>query len=141
MREICVPQELQPHLRPYQVVGFQWMASLAKNRLGAVLADDMGLGKTIQAITLLSHLKAQKLLVDAHGQDRPGLVVVPPGLINNWNRELTRWAPSLRVHVYHGQQRKLPQHMDEVDVVVTSYHIIRQDAHKKVILDLPTEPA
>ena len=70
------------------------------------------------------------LLVDADGQARPGLVVVPPGLINNWRRELTRWASSLRVHIYHGQQCKLPEHMGDMNVLLTSHHGVRQDANK-----------
>ena len=32
-------------LRPYQLVGLQWLVSLYDNRLNGILADEMGLGK------------------------------------------------------------------------------------------------
>ncbi|MDP1795142.1 MAG: hypothetical protein Q8K63_13485, partial [Acidimicrobiales bacterium] len=38
-----VPASLQASLRPYQVDGFAWLASLWELGLGGVLADDMGL--------------------------------------------------------------------------------------------------
>jgi len=125
-RDIAPPEGLP--LRPYQVAGFRWLASLARNGLGAVLADDMGLGKTIQAISLLLYLKAQNLLTDEHGRPRPALVVVPPGLLKNWQREFGQWAPQLRVHTYHGLARKLPPNQGaDVEVLLTTYHMVRND--------------
>ena len=44
---------LRGTLRPYQLVGVQWLRLLSGLRLGACLADDMGLGKTIQVLALL----------------------------------------------------------------------------------------
>ena len=82
---------------------------------------------------MFCYFYSDPLLVDADGQARPGLVVVPPGLINNWRRELTRWASSLRVHIYHGQQCKLPEHMGDIDVLLRSYHAVRQDADKTLL--------
>ena len=46
-----VPSQLQATLRPYQIDGFHFLAYLATNGFGGILADDMGLGKTIQSIT------------------------------------------------------------------------------------------
>ena len=51
--DIEAPLQLRHHLRPYQVAGMRWLATLTKNGLGAVLADDMGLGKTLQCIAVL----------------------------------------------------------------------------------------
>jgi hypothetical protein len=46
-----VPEKLNATLRPYQVDGFRFLAYLATNGFGGILADDMGLGKTIQSLT------------------------------------------------------------------------------------------
>mmetsp|Transcript_82549 Transcript_82549/g.129972 ORF Transcript_82549/g.129972 Transcript_82549/m.129972 type:complete len:1049 (+) Transcript_82549:40-3186(+) len=134
MTDIPVPEKTAAALRPYQKRGFQWMASLARNGLGAVLADDMGLGKTLQAITLILYLKEAGLMTDQHGQPRPSLVAVPPGLVMNWQREFDKWAGnSLKVHSYYGMKRSLPpNHGVGVDVVLTSYHTLRLDSRKFV---------
>ena len=46
------------YLKPYQVVGINFMLMLARQRVGgSILADEMGLGKTAQAICFLgTHL-------------------------------------------------------------------------------------
>ena len=49
-----VPSQLQATLRPYQVDGFHFLAYLATNGFGGILADDMGLGKTIQSLRTCS---------------------------------------------------------------------------------------
>ncbi|EFN58097.1 hypothetical protein CHLNCDRAFT_17545, partial [Chlorella variabilis] len=35
----------------------------------------------------------------------PHLVVVPASLLENWQRELRRWCPGLKVVVYYGKHR------------------------------------
>lgn len=50
----------------------------------------------------------QKLLTNEENQKSPALVVVPPGLLQNWQREFQRWAPTLSFYVYHGPKRSLP---------------------------------
>jgi SWI/SNF-related matrix-associated actin-dependent regulator 1 of chromatin subfamily A len=35
-------------------------------------------------------------------RNEPALVVAPASLLENWRRELTTWAPALRVGFYHG---------------------------------------
>mgnify|MGYP000732863635 CR=1 FL=1 len=52
-----VPESFQLTLRPYQVEGFHFLAYLASNNFGGILADDMGLGKTAQAICWLLWLR------------------------------------------------------------------------------------
>lgn len=54
-----VPSQLQATLRPYQVEGFHFLAYLATNGFGGILADDMGLGKTIQSITYVLWLREE----------------------------------------------------------------------------------
>lgn len=39
------------------------------------------------------------------GDAGPHLVVVPASLLENWQRELRQWCPSLKVIVYYGKDR------------------------------------
>ncbi len=104
-----LPTDLRAELRPYQHAGVSWLARLRDSECGGVLADDMGLGKTLQAIGAL--------------QGRT-LVVCPKSVVFNWEAELARFRPSLRVCRYHGPSRKLDP---SADVVVTTYAILRMD--------------
>ena len=64
---------------------------------------------------------------------------MPLSILNNWANELRTWAPSLEVGTYHGPNRLLPrnslkqnQHTSSAsrspaDVVLTTYHILRDD--------------
>ncbi len=83
-------------LKPYQLLGLEWLVSLYNNGLNGILADEMGLGKTIQSIAFMSYLKEKKNNLG------PFLVVVPLGTLSNWNLEFSRWCPSLSVIVYTG---------------------------------------
>lgn len=112
------PEGLQAELRPYQLAGFRWLAERAALGVGCCLADDMGLGKTVQLIALLLHLAPKG----------PSLVVAPLSLQNNWERELARFAPSLRVLPFSPNS---PWHVPEAgEVVLASYgrlanHLLR----------------
>lgn len=119
------PQGFVGHLRPYQTVGFSWLAFLHEHGFGACLADDMGLGKTIQAIALLLHEKEQ-------GQNNgPSLVVCPTSLVGNWRREIQRFAPGLQVMVHHGTRRAegdaFVEQSQAHDVVISTYGLVRRD--------------
>ncbi|XP_050233691.1 protein CHROMATIN REMODELING 19 [Mercurialis annua] len=95
-----VDSDFQPVLKPYQLVGVNFLLLLNRKGIGgAILADEMGLGKTIQAITYLMLLKYMK--------DDPGphLVVCPASVLENWERELKKWCPSFSVLQYHGATR------------------------------------
>lgn len=39
------------------------------------------------------------------GDDGPHIIVVPASLLENWQRELQRWCPSLKVVLYYGKDR------------------------------------
>ncbi|XP_015894276.3 protein CHROMATIN REMODELING 19 isoform X2 [Ziziphus jujuba] len=92
--------DFQPILKPYQLVGVNFLLLLYRKGIGgAILADEMGLGKTIQAITYLTLLK--------HLNNNPGphLIVCPASVLENWERELKKWCPSFSVLQYHGAAR------------------------------------
>ncbi len=113
---------LRAELRPYQKVGVQWLYTLRALGLGGCLADDMGLGKTVQVIALQSMLQAEG---DDQGTD---LLVLPASLVDNWESELTRFAPGLRALIAHpsrlpSRQIKAlpPAEVEAHDVVITTY--------------------
>ncbi|MDR2729816.1 MAG: DEAD/DEAH box helicase [Treponema sp.] len=116
-----IPAALKAQLRPYQKRGFNWICSLLFSGFGCILADDMGLGKTVQSIAALLRLKEDRLLKNG------SLVVAPAALIANWERELKRFAPSLRVSRYHGNRRVIDK---KHDVFLTTYQTAVRDAEK-----------
>jgi len=136
------PTGFQGSLRPYQLAGVSWLAFLDKYRLGAVLADDMGLGKTIQLIALLLHERQ----IAAPAPVGPTLLVAPMSVLGNWQRELSRFAPNLRMHVQHGLDRPMGERFEQAargtDVVITTYAIVVRDKElmqripwRRVVLD------
>ncbi|MFC0100224.1 DEAD/DEAH box helicase [Micromonospora marina] len=117
------PVGLDATLRPYQLEGFRWLATLHRHDLGGVLADDMGLGKTLQALALICHA------VERAPAGAPFLVVAPASVVSNWAHEAARFAPHLTVTpiVQTGARRAgtLEQTVAGSHVVVTSYTLFR----------------
>ncbi|MDR0929673.1 MAG: DEAD/DEAH box helicase [Oscillospiraceae bacterium] len=122
------PESLKEVLRPYQERGFQWLQALHRMRMGGVLADDMGLGKTLQVIAALLWAKERE-------GAQPSLVVCPTSLVYNWQAEVRRFAPELRVCVISGGQRVRAARWGELkatrdmDVIITSYPLLRRDSN------------
>lgn len=101
-------------LYSYQLTGYQWLAYMRDNDIGGIIADEMGLGKTIQVICLL--LGSKEI-----GRSY-SLVIAPATLLENWRREIRRFAPSLQVCVHKGLGRTgFPEDLRQYDVVLTSY--------------------
>jgi non-specific serine/threonine protein kinase len=119
-----LPTGVQATLRPYQRDGYAWLAFLYEHRFGGCLADDMGLGKTLQAICLLAAIQDGRIET-ATGVKGPHLVVVPTSLLFNWEQELARFAPGLKVHVYSGSERTFDA--KDGEVVITTYGLVRRD--------------
>lgn len=114
------PSGLQAELYPYQQSGYQRLAACADAGLGCMLADEMGLGKTVQVIALLS--RRQEL---GWG---PSLVLSPATLMENWRREIHRFAPGLRVYLHHGPRRvRYAGALVELDIVLASYDTVARD--------------
>ncbi|WP_091617926.1 DEAD/DEAH box helicase [Amycolatopsis saalfeldensis] len=115
---VAPPPGLTATLRPYQLAGLGWLATMTGLGLGACLADDMGLGKTVQLIAL--HLHRRPLGAG------PTLVLCPTSLLGNWEREFAKFAPGVPVRRFHGGGR----HLDELavdEVVLATYGVLRRD--------------
>jgi len=116
------PKGLKAQLRPYQQVGFSWLAFLNEFHWGGLLADDMGLGKTLQIITLLEYYYQQ------HALAKSALVVVPNSLLFNWANEYNKFAPHRQMKVYHGKLREGFIFDSEGTVILTTYGTMLTDA-------------
>jgi SNF2 family DNA or RNA helicase len=116
------PSELSATLRDYQKRGLDWLAMLHRYRLTGILADDMGLGKTVQTLALLLKVR------ESEGP-KASLVVAPTSVLSVWRDEAARFAPTLRVGIWHGDPEERKQlKTQELDLIVTSYGILRRDA-------------
>ncbi|XP_022082535.1 SWI/SNF-related matrix-associated actin-dependent regulator of chromatin subfamily A containing DEAD/H box 1-like isoform X2 [Acanthaster planci] len=115
-------------LKPYQMIGLNWLALIHRQGVNGILADEMGLGKTVQTIAFLAHLMEQ-------GDGGPHLIVVPSSTLENWARELHTWCPALEVILYTGtveERRELRENiLNEYltcNVIVTSYNMCISNA-------------
>ncbi|GBG25644.1 ISWI chromatin-remodeling complex ATPase CHR11 [Hondaea fermentalgiana] len=112
-------------MRPYQIEGLNWMINLYEQGINGILADEMGLGKTLQTISLLGYLKNDRNVSGPH------IIIVPKSVLGNWQRELARWCPSLRVIKVHGNQAERTEQIKTTmiagtfDVCVTTYEVVR----------------
>jgi SNF2 family DNA or RNA helicase len=134
------PKGLICTMRQYQSDGLNWLNFLQSAGLGGCLADDMGLGKTIQALAMLQHNKEDFLSYDQitgetelslfprHDSKLTSLIIVPASLIYNWENEISRFVPDMKVYSYKGNQRKKStSYFHSFDIILSSYHTIRQD--------------
>lgn len=116
-----VPPGLNVNLRPYQVEGFHFLAYLATNKFGGILADDMGLGKTIQSLTWLLWLREQ-----AGDDASPSLVVCPKSVLDVWGDEVKKAAPAIRVQVLRNKSElEIERLGKDVDLLVVNYSQLR----------------
>lgn len=143
--QVDPPHDLRAVLRSYQQMGYSWMYTLSQNHFGGCLADDMGLGKTVQTLALLLKKKEETPVVEGGeqtngqldifsipmSQKTGSLIVVPTSLVHNWDNEIKKFAPQLRVYKHVGSQRckggELQRALNAYDVIITSYCIVRND--------------
>ena len=95
------------------------MDTVISEDTGFVLADEMGLGKTVQMITVIDEQRAFG----------PSLLIVPNSLLENWSREIKRFAPDISFIVDVGSSRQsYYKRLLKYDLVITSYDIARLDS-------------
>ncbi|PCH33516.1 hypothetical protein WOLCODRAFT_135169 [Wolfiporia cocos MD-104 SS10] len=128
------PNMLMATLKEYQLKGLNWLATLYEQGINGILADEMGLGKTVQSISLLAYL------AETHDIWGPFLVVSPASTLHNWQQEITRFVPKMKVIPYWGNVKdratlrkfwnKKEISYDEdapFHVLITSYQLVTQD--------------
>lgn len=113
-------------LMPFQLDGVK--ALLESRQM--LLADDMGLGKTLQVIAALR-------IMLLRGEIQTSLVVAPASVLDQWRRELLKWAPDLKAMVIRGSVSDRGwQWTTPVHVALVSYETLRSD-----VGDNPMSPA
>lgn len=125
--ETPLPKNLKTELRPYQKTGFDYLTFMREEGFGLCLADDMGLGKTVQLIAYLLHVHSEK-------PKQPSLIICPTSVLGNWQKELERFAPDLKVATHYGGNRPKGQAFldslaaEQPDVVLSTYGIASSDS-------------
>ncbi|NMC62140.1 MAG: DEAD/DEAH box helicase [SAR324 cluster bacterium] len=128
MKSALPSRNFKGKLRPYQKDGLSWLEFLQEFQFGGILADEMGLGKTVQTLALLQRLKEnqKKGILPKF----PNLVVAPTSVTTNWIYEAQRFTPNLKVLLLQGaKRREYMERLDEYDIVITSYTLLRLDRH------------
>ncbi|MDE0669561.1 MAG: DEAD/DEAH box helicase [bacterium] len=116
---ISRPEQLDwvSELMPFQRDGVQ--ALLENPRL--LLADDMGLGKTVQAIAAIRILYASRRIGSC-------LVAAPASVLDQWRREVARWAPELSAIIVRGSAADREwQWAARRDITLVGYESLRAD--------------
>ncbi|PVI07533.1 hypothetical protein DM02DRAFT_608629 [Periconia macrospinosa] len=129
------PKLLSCTLKEYQLKGLNWLVNLYEQGINGILADEMGLGKTVQSISVMAYL------VEKYDIWGPFLVIAPASTLHNWQQEITKFVPDLKVLPYWGnaKDRKIlrkfwdRKHVtytkdSPFHVLVTSYQLVVQDA-------------
>jgi DNA helicase INO80 len=133
--QVAQPKMLQAQLKEYQLKGLNWLVNLYEQGINGILADEMGLGKTVQSISVMGYLAEQ------HNIWGPFLVIAPSSTLHNWQQEVARFVPSIKVLPYWGsaKDRKVlrkfwdRKHItytrdSEFHVLVTSYQLVVHDS-------------
>ena len=132
--EVSQPKMLTAQLKEYQLKGLNWLVNLYEQGINGILADEMGLGKTVQSISVMGYL------AENHNIWGPFLVIAPSSTLHNWQQEITRFVPDLKVLPYWGtakDRKVLRKFWDRkhitytrdspFHVLITSYQLVVQD--------------
>ena len=118
IKSVKIPATITADLRAYQKEGLNWLNFLDRFGWGGILADDMGLGKTLQILTFIACQKSQKA----------SLIVVPTTLMFNWENEIEKFYPSLKVYFHYGPNRqKTNDQFKKHKLVITTYGMVISD--------------
>ncbi len=150
----CPPLgDLDAVLRPYQKHGVAWLRFLRENSFGGILADEMGLGKTLQTLAFLRSIRGDGVMecrsdgkapppntpTLQHSIRPPSLVICPTSLVFNWQAEVKKFTPELKVLALHGPDRHARfADIATSDLVITSYALTRRDAERYRELEFDT---
>lgn len=128
------PPSFKGQLRPYQIDGYNWLLTMTRMGFNVCLADDMGLGKTIQVISFLLQRKELNIELDKNKENKgnTSLIACPTSVLGNWNREFEKFAPTLKIGFFYGNDRpkdlkNLMSFIEKYDIILTSYGLLRKD--------------
>lgn len=132
--DVAQPKMLDCQLKEYQLKGLNWLVNLYEQGINGILADEMGLGKTVQSISVMAYL------AEVHDIWGPFLVIAPASTLHNWQQEITRFVPNIKVLPYWGSakdrkvlrkfwdRKHITYNRDSpFHVLVTSYQLVVQD--------------
>ncbi|KAG8900535.1 hypothetical protein FRC01_010101, partial [Tulasnella sp. 417] len=117
-------------LLAHQVQGRSWLGERESGKkCGGILGDDMGLGKTTQIVSRIVDYKMKEeddvKRKEAKKYGKATLVVCPASVVTQWEAEMKKMAPCLRVLPHHGASRsKDGARLAQYDVVITSYQTL-----------------
>jgi SNF2 family DNA or RNA helicase len=117
LQEPVPPDNLPPHLRPYQAKGVTWLGRLCDLGSHPLLADEMGLGKTVQVLALLA----------SRPMGERSLIVCPASVIPVWLGEIKRFHPELSASVLTADD-DFAKH-PEAKLWISSYTQLRRHAN------------
>jgi SNF2 family DNA or RNA helicase len=122
-----------PFLRdviPYEHQLAAVKTALNRMRGRALLADEVGLGKTVEAGIILSELWRRRLA-------RRMLILVPPGLVTQWQEELRRkFCLDFVTHDAEPFRKAGPEAWRRFERVVASFHTAKRPEHASVIEEI-----
>ncbi|KAK4548499.1 hypothetical protein LTR36_009409 [Oleoguttula mirabilis] len=156
---IFIYPKIAKKMKPHQIDGVRFMwreitASGDDGNQGCLLAHTMGLGKTMQTITLLvavveaseSRIPAVRKQLPAHLRPKGIrgtrqlriMVLCPPSLLQNWQREIDQWAPGKIGHVFMVEASSKTQQMALMEdwyrvggVLLIGYQMFRSLVNRK----------
>ena len=89
------------------------------------VANNIFCHNTVQFIAFLLHLKEESAL------EKPTLLVCPTSVLGNWEREVKKFAPELKVLQHHGDKRPKGKAFQTAvknkNIVITSYSLVHRD--------------
>lgn len=116
--------------------------NIVSDMKGGILAEEMGLGKSVELLALIRLHKRTTTSIEAERgsattnkliKSGATLIITPPSILAQWQSEIKKYAPDLKVTVYTGmntyrrpEARKV---LKELDIVLTTYTALRQEIH------------
>jgi SNF2 family DNA or RNA helicase len=102
-----------------------WVYDFEVEKHHNFVANNIICHNTIQTIAFLLNLKEQEVF------NKPVLLVCPTSVLNNWEREVKKFAPTLATFIHHGYQRykgkEFAKTIKNKSLVITSYSLVFRD--------------
>jgi SNF2 family DNA or RNA helicase len=102
-----------------------WVYDFEVEKHHNFVANNIICHNTVQFIAFLLHLQEESAL------EKPTLLVCPTSVLGNWEREVNKFAPNLKVLQYHGDKRPKGKAFQTAvknkNIVITSYSLVHRD--------------